>query len=70
MHSRSYLFDKATSRVFCLVGAPRKQAAIAVDREAHRLAADEIVEAKAGGERSNVNSALTGKENAICWSGI
>jgi hypothetical protein len=34
-------------RIFCLVEAPSKEAAIAVHREAHGLVADEIHEVKA-----------------------
>ena len=45
---RQYWFDEATGKVFCLVEAPSKEAAIAVHREAHGLVADEIVEVKAG----------------------
>ena len=43
-----YWFDEATGKVFCLVEAPSKEAAIAVHREAHGLVADEIVEVKTG----------------------
>lgn len=43
-----YWFDEATGKVFCLVEAPDKEAAIAVHREAHGLVADEIVEVKEG----------------------
>jgi hypothetical protein len=39
-----YWFDVKTGRVFCLVDAPSKEAAIAVHREAHGLLADEIFE--------------------------
>jgi hypothetical protein len=44
-----YWFDEATGKVFCLVEAPNKEAAIAVHREAHGLLADEIVEVQEGG---------------------
>jgi len=37
-----YWFDDRTGKVFCLVDAPTKEAAIAVHREAHGLVADEI----------------------------
>lgn len=43
-----YWFDEGTGKVFCLVEAPNKEAAIAVHREAHGLVADEIVEVKEG----------------------
>lgn len=43
-----YWFDEATGKVFCLVEAPNKEAAIAVHREAHGLVADELVEVKEG----------------------
>ena len=45
---QQYWFDEATGKVFCLVEAPSKEAAIAVHREAHGLVADEIVEVKTG----------------------
>ena len=37
-----YWFDEGTGKVFCLIDAPNKEAAIAVHREAHGLVADEI----------------------------
>ena len=43
-----YWFDEQAGKVFCLVEAPTKEAAIAVHREAHGLLADEIVEVKEG----------------------
>jgi hypothetical protein len=43
-----YWFDEETGRVFCLVNAPSKEAAIAVHRESHGLMADHIVEVKEG----------------------
>jgi Protein of unknown function (DUF4242) len=43
-----YWFDEKTGRVFCLVDAPDREAAIAVHREAHGLVADELVEVKEG----------------------
>jgi hypothetical protein len=43
-----YWFDEASGKVFCLVEAPTKEAAIAVHREAHGLAADEIIEVREG----------------------
>jgi hypothetical protein len=43
-----YWFDEGTGKVFCLVEAPNKEAAIAVHREAHGLLADEIIEVKEG----------------------
>lgn len=45
---KQYWFDEGTGKVFCLVEAPNKEAAIAVHREAHGLVADEIVEVQAG----------------------
>jgi hypothetical protein len=45
---RQYWFDEATGKVFCLVEAPSKEAAIAVHREAHGLVADEVIEVKEG----------------------
>jgi hypothetical protein len=43
-----YWFDETNGKVFCLIEAPNKEAAIAVHREAHGLLADEIVEVKEG----------------------
>jgi hypothetical protein len=43
-----YWFDEGTGKVFCLVEAPNKEAAIAVHREAHGLLADEIIEVREG----------------------
>ena len=43
-----YWFDDTTGKVFCLVEAPSKEAAIAVHQEAHGLVADEIIEVKEG----------------------
>ena len=43
-----YWYDEATSKVFCLIEAPNKEAAIAVHREAHGLVADELTEVKEG----------------------
>ena len=43
-----YWFDEASGKVFCLVEAPNKEAAIAVHREAHGSVADEIIEVKEG----------------------
>jgi hypothetical protein len=45
---KQYWFDEATGKVFCLIEAPNKEAAIAVHREAHGLVADEVIEVKAG----------------------
>ena len=45
---KQYWFDEGSGKVFCLVEAPNKDAAIAVHREAHGLVADELVEVKAG----------------------
>jgi hypothetical protein len=43
-----YWYDEGTGKVFCLVDAPDKEAAIAVHREAHGLLADDITEVKEG----------------------
>ena len=43
-----YWYDEGTGKVFCLVQAPSKDAAIAVHREAHGALADEIIEVKEG----------------------
>lgn len=43
-----YWFDEGTGKVFCLVEAPNKEAAIAVHREAHGLLADELIEVREG----------------------
>lgn len=43
-----YWFDEKAGKVFCLVDAPNKDAAIAVHKEAHGLVADEITEVKEG----------------------
>jgi hypothetical protein len=43
-----YWFDEDSGKVFCLVEAPNKEAAIAVHQEAHGLLADEITEVKEG----------------------
>ena len=43
-----YWYDEGSGKVFCLVDAPSKEAAIAVHKEAHGLLADEIIEVKEG----------------------
>jgi Protein of unknown function (DUF4242) len=43
-----YWFNEETGEVFCLVEAPRKEAAEAVHRVTHGLMADEITEVKEG----------------------
>jgi hypothetical protein len=43
-----YWFDEGTGKVFCLVEAPNKEAAIAVHREAHGLVADDLIEVTEG----------------------
>jgi hypothetical protein len=43
-----YWFNEPDGRVYCLVDAPTKDAAIAVHREAHGLLPDEIVEVREG----------------------
>ena len=44
----NYWYDEGTGTVFCLFEAPSKEAADAVHRAAHGLAADEIIEVKEG----------------------
>ena len=43
-----YWFNEQERLVHCLVDAPSKEAAAAVHREAHGLAADDIVEVQEG----------------------
>jgi hypothetical protein len=43
-----YWFDEGSGKVFCLIEAPSKEAAIAVHQEAHGLLADEIIEVREG----------------------
>lgn len=43
-----YWFDESTGKVFCLIDAPSREAAIAVHRESHGLVADSLVEVKEG----------------------
>ena len=43
-----YWFDETSGKVFCLVEAPSKEAAIAVHQEAHGLLADELIEVREG----------------------
>jgi hypothetical protein len=43
-----YWFDEGTGKVFCLIEAPNREAAIAVHQEAHGLLADELIEVKEG----------------------
>jgi hypothetical protein len=43
-----YWFDERTGKVFCLIDAPTREAAIAVHREAHGLVADQVVEVVEG----------------------
>ncbi len=43
-----YWYNEETGKVFCLVEAPNKEAAIAVHREAHGLVADDLIEVKEG----------------------
>jgi hypothetical protein len=43
-----YWFDERTGKVFCLIDAPTKDAAIAVHREAHGLLADRLIEVVEG----------------------
>ena len=43
-----YWFNEADGTVFCLCEAPSREAADRVHREAHGLAADEIIEVREG----------------------
>ena len=43
-----YWFNETTGKVFCLIEAPNKEAAIAVHREGHGLVADSIIEVQEG----------------------
>jgi len=43
-----YWFNESTGKVFCLIEAPSKEAAIAVHREAHGLVADDLIEVTEG----------------------
>ncbi len=43
-----YWFNEESGTVFCLSEAPSREAADAVHREAHGLAADEIIEVQEG----------------------
>ncbi len=43
-----YWLDAGSGKIFCLVEAPNKEAAIRVHREAHGLVADEIHEVVEG----------------------
>ena len=43
-----YWYDTQSGKVFCLIDAPNKEAAIAVHREAHGLVADRLVEVTEG----------------------
>lgn len=45
---RNYWVGERAGKVFCLVEAPTREAAIAVHREAHGLVADEISEVDQG----------------------
>jgi hypothetical protein len=45
---RSYWFDEASGKVFCLVDAPDAETATRVHREAHGLEADELVQVREG----------------------
>jgi hypothetical protein len=43
-----YWFDEGTGKVFCLIDAPSREAAMAVHREAHGLVADRVIEVTEG----------------------
>ena len=45
---KKYWYDEKSGKVFCLVEAPDKEAAMKVHREAHGLVADQIIEVKEG----------------------
>lgn len=45
---KHYWVDEAAGKVFCLVEAPDRDAAIAVHREAHGLVAENIYEVQQG----------------------
>ena len=44
----TYWFNESAGKVFCLMDAPTKEAAVAVHKEAHGLVADEIIEVSRG----------------------
>ena len=44
----NYWYNEAEGKVFCLFEAPSAEAGDAVHREAHGLAADQIIEVKEG----------------------
>ena len=50
----NYWYNEETGTIFCLFEAPSKEAADAVHREAHGLAADEIIDVKEGSSFSVV----------------
>ncbi len=43
-----YWYDVDSGKVFCLIQAPNKEAAVAVHREAHGLVADSLTEVSEG----------------------
>ena len=43
-----YWYDEATGKVFSLIDAPTREAAIAVHREAHGLVADDLTQVTEG----------------------
>ena len=43
-----YWYDVNSGKVFCLVQAPTREAAVAVHREAHGLVADRLIEVVEG----------------------
>ncbi|HYY90213.1 MAG TPA: nickel-binding protein, partial [Chloroflexota bacterium] len=45
---KHYWLDEGSGKIFCLVEAPDKDAAVRVHREAHGLVADEIYEVHQG----------------------
>lgn len=45
---QKYWVDTEAGKVFCLIDAPNKEAAVAVHRESHGLLADEINEVHEG----------------------
>ena len=45
---QKYWYDDKSGKIFCLVEAPNKEAAIAVHREGHGMVADDIIEVHEG----------------------
>ena len=45
---KRYWYNEVSGKVFCLIDAPNKEAAITVHREVHGLIADSLTEVKEG----------------------